>query len=259
MSHPIRVGAQCRPQHSAFAPMRDAWLRAEEAGLDALFTWDHFYPLFGPPDGEHFECWTLLGAMAEVTERPQIGALVTCNAYRNPELLADMARTVDHISGGRLVLGIGAGWFKRDFDEYGYRWMSGPERVQNLERALQRIRARLPKLSPPPVGPLPILVGGGGERVTLRLVAQYADMWNGFGPLEVWATKNAVLDEWCDKLGRDPATVERTAFLPDPAEIDRVDDYVSAGADHIILGSAAPFDLGPLHHLLELAEADAAG
>lgn len=248
----VKVGVQLHPQATTVDELRAAWRAADSLGVDSIWTWDHFYPLYGDREANHFECYTLLAAMAADTERATIGALVTCNSYRNPELLADMARTVDHISSGRFVLGIGSGWFERDYREYGYDFGTAPGRLRALEESLPRIKARLAKLTPPPMGPMPILIGGSGEKVTLRLVAEHADGWNAFGPPDNFAAKSKVLDEWCDKLGRDPRSVERTVGIGQK-EVDRVADYVEAGADHIIVMTGPPFDLDPVVRALELA------
>jgi probable F420-dependent oxidoreductase len=226
---PIRIGVQLQPQHGQYADIRRAALAAEEAGVDILFNWDHFYPLYGDPDGLHFECWTMLGAWAEATSRVDIGALVTCNSYRNPELLADMARTVDHISEGRLILGIGSGWFQRDYDEYGYEFGTAGGRLDDLAEALPRVEDRLGRLNPAPTRRIPVLIGGGGERKTLRLVARHADIWHSFADPDVLSHKLSVLRRHCADVRRDVGDIE-----------------ISVGVD----GDASPDELGP--RLLDL-------
>ena len=248
----FRVGVQLHPQVATVDELRAAWRAADALEVDSIWIWDHFFPLYGDPDANHYEAYTLLAAMAADTSHAFLGALVTCNSYRNPALLADMARTIDVISHGRFVLGIGSGWFERDYEEYGYDFGTAGSRLRDLAAALPIIEDRLGRLVPPPDGDLPILIGGSGEKVTLRLVAEHADAWNSFGPPEHYAQKNEVLNRWCAEVGRRPTEIERTVAL-NPAEVGNWQAYLDAGAEHLIVMTGSPFDLGPVEELLAAA------
>jgi probable F420-dependent oxidoreductase len=246
----MKIGVQIQPQATSVPQMRAAWRAAEALGVDSIWLWDHFFPLYGETDESHFEAYTLLAAMAADTSHAQIGALVTCYSYRNPQLLADMARTIDHISDGRFVLGLGSGWFERDYTEYGYEFSTVIGRLKMLEAGLPVIKERLSKLNPGPVnGTLPLLIGGGGEKFTLRLVAEHATLSNLFGPAENVQHKHNVIDEWCAKIGRDPREIERTVLVY-PKDLENANAFAEAGADHLIVMIASPFDLTEVENFI---------
>ncbi len=255
----VRIAIQIHPQHAEYRAIRRTVARCEEMGVDIAYNWDHFYPLYGEADGAHFECWTMLAGWAEATERMEIGALVTCNSYRNPNLLADMARTVDHLSDGRLIFGIGSGWFERDYDEYGYEFGTAGSRLRDLRTNLPIIKDRWSRLNPAPTRDIPVLIGGGGEKVTLRIVAEHADVWHAFGTPEVYAHKLEVLRGHCADVGRDYDDIEKSVGTrlhqdPDPAAFG--DALYELGARQFTLGINGPdFDLGPLPQWLEWRDA----
>ncbi|MDF2823951.1 MAG: hypothetical protein K0R68_1359 [Mycobacterium sp.] len=264
MSFPIRIGVQLQPQHSPeYRHLRDAVRRCEDLGVDVAFNWDHFYPLYGDPDGAHYECWTMLAAWAEQTSRIEIGALVSCNSYRNPDLLADMARTVDHISDGRLILGIGSGWKQKDYDEYGYDFGTAGSRLNDLAAALPRIRSRLGKLNPAPVRDIPILIGGQGEKKTLPLVAEYAHIWHGFTDRTTYPGKAEVLDRHCAGIGRPPEAIERSSGVPEGNPDDMIaeaDALADLGVTLLTIGVNGPdYDLANAEALVTWRDRRIAG
>ena len=231
---PMRFGAQLWSQHTTWPEFRDAALLAERTGWDGVWTWDHLLAIFGPWEQPILEGWTTLSAVAVVTERLRLGLMVGANTFRNPGLTAKLATTLDQISGGRAVLGIGGAWFEREHDAFGFdeTWGSGfGERLDRLDESVMLLRRLLDGeriathegrfytmrdalCEPRPVQPrLPILIGGSGPRKTLRTTARYADAWNAGGTAAELRAKDATLRERCAEVGRNHEEIERTATV----------------------------------------------
>jgi alkanesulfonate monooxygenase SsuD/methylene tetrahydromethanopterin reductase-like flavin-dependent oxidoreductase (luciferase family) len=227
----VRLGALCWNQYTTWPDLLAAGQRADRLGYDSLWTWDHLYPIVGSDDGPIFEGWLTLAAWAQATEHVRIGLMVGANTIREPALTAKMATTLDHISNGRAILGIGGAWFETEHIAYGLQFGDGfPERLRWLGEALPIMRGMLhgerptasgPRYSakavrndPPPIQErLPLLIGGGGEQVTLKLVAKYGDANNVGGGIANVKRKEAVLLQHCETVGRDPSEIERTTGI----------------------------------------------
>lgn len=217
---PVRISVQIGQYDVSWSDLLATAKGAEAMGVDLLFNWDHFFGPRRDAEAAHLECWTLLAAWAATTSRIELGPLVSAIGYRNPDLVADMARTIDHVSGGRVVLGVGAGFKARDYAEYGYPFGTPASRIADLADGLDRIERRLARLNPPPLRRIPILIGGSGERRTLRVVAEHADIWHTFSDGDDFRRKAALLDQYCDEIGRDPADIERAVLVyGDPDDV----------------------------------------
>ncbi|MBA2373322.1 MAG: LLM class flavin-dependent oxidoreductase [Chloroflexi bacterium] len=227
----VKIGALCWNQYTDWPSLLEAGRRADRLGYDTLWTWDHLYPIVGSHEGPILEGWLVLAGWAAATERIRIGLMVGANTFREPALTAKMATTLDHLSNGRAILGIGGAWFETEHTAYGIPFGDGfPERLRWLGEALPVIRGMLHGERPTAVGPrysakavrndpppiqehLPIVIGGGGEQVTLKLVAKYGDANNIGGGIDKVRRKEAILVQHCETVGRDPAEIERTTGL----------------------------------------------
>lgn len=269
----VKVGLQLAPQHGAYEKMRDAWMEADSIGADVLWSADHFFAQEFSVEqiaaakndrtgnAENYEGMCIQAAMAATTKRAQIGALIMAIGFRNPNLLADMARTIDHISGGRFILGLGAGYIQREYEEYGYEFGTQKSRLLDLEAAIPVIRNRFEKLNPPPVKKIPILIGSMGDKIGLRIVAQQADMWHMVGPMEKMRAKHKTLLKWCEEVGRDPSEIEVVANLLPQYFKDNDPDILlkEHGIKHFNLLTIGPdWDLGLLREMLEWKKSVAA-
>jgi F420-dependent oxidoreductase-like protein len=294
----LRFGVHTGPQHCTLAELHEVWRRADGDGFDWISVWDHFYPaVVGESRGPCLEGVAAMTALAAATSNVTVGCLVFCILYRHPAVLAKAAVTIDHVSRGRMELGLGIGWHQAECDAYGIPFPPLRERLDRLEESAQIVRhlfddeevsfagkyyrLQAARCDPKPLAPRPRLwIGGMGEKRLLRIVARHADGWNvPFVAPEVFAAKNTVLTQWCERERRDPSAILRTinlglalaadeagarrkrealgeqfgtmlAFLEPgmlvgtPAQvIDRIGAYRDAGAERIVLALRAPFDL----------------
>jgi alkanesulfonate monooxygenase SsuD/methylene tetrahydromethanopterin reductase-like flavin-dependent oxidoreductase (luciferase family) len=283
----VRFGVHAGLQHTSIAELRDLWARIETLGFEWISIWDHFYAADATGDPHCLEAVTTHAALAAATTDVLCGSLVYSAGYRHPAVLANTMATLDQIADGRVVLGLGGGWLKQEYQVYGLHYGSAGERLRMLGEYVQCVRGLLTQertsfagefftltdaqCEPKPVQErLPIWIGGGGEKVTLKLVALHADGWNvPFIPPEEWARKAKVLDEHCAAVGRDPSEIVKTvnvgmAFTEEELTrqfgrmanyvkpgvlsgsvqemVDKVGGYVDAGAQWVILAMRAPFD-----------------
>ncbi len=291
---PVKIGTLVWNQYTTWPNMLKVARQAEALGYDSLWTWDHLYPIVGDPAGPMLEGYTVLAGWSQQTTRPTLGLMVGANTFRHPGLVVKMVTTLDHLSGGRMYLGLGGAWFETEHEAFGIEFGSGiGERLDWLDEAAELVRgmlrdgtasargdhyqAREARNDPPPVqARLPLLIGGGGERKTLRTVARFADAWNVANiSAEEAAAKDAVLRRWCDEVGRDSGEIERTFGLgptiirDDPAEAkvvleryqasnpgmerpvrmgsaaaiaEQAREYVAHGFRHLIVHSIPPHD-----------------
>ena len=298
----VKLGMLAWGQYTDWPAFRAAAVRADALGYDDLWTWDHLYPIVGNHEGPMFEGWLTLAAWAEATSRARLGLMVGANTFRNPAVVAKMATTLDHISGGRAILGIGGAWFETEHTGLGIEFGASPgERLRWLEEAVQIMRGMLHgerpsgmryyrardalNLPAPLQEHLPLVIGGGGERRTLRIVARYADACNVGGGFENVKRKDEILRRHCEEVGRDEREIERTAGVgvciirDDPAEAQRVLEatftangrartwenqlvgtpeqvaeklrpYLGIGFRHFTVGFPAPYDAESMERLV---------
>ncbi len=247
----MRFGVFTSLTGTTWSAVLDLWQHLETTGWDIACVSDHFMPSTKDREGPVLESWTTLSALAALVPRMRVGTIVLGNTYRHPAVVAKMAAQVDIISGGRLLLGMGAGWQQNEHEAYGIPFYTVRERLERLDEACQVIRSlwterrsnfkgRYYQLSDAPLDPKPVqkphpelMIGGGGERVTLRVVARQADHWNVWGGPKVLARKTAILEEHCSSVGRNPKTITRSVnmallFTDKKADIDRLVDTITA-------------------------------
>ncbi|MDE0887654.1 MAG: LLM class F420-dependent oxidoreductase [Myxococcota bacterium] len=263
----MRFGIKTAPQHTTWEAMLDVWRAADGIELfESAWNFDHFYPLAGDLEGPCLEAWVTLSALAQATSRIRIGCMVNGTPYRHPALLANMAASLDIVSGGRLDLGLGAGWNKHEADAYGIDLLPMGQRMDRFEESVEVIVSLLGNESTnfeghyfqlnearcEPKGPQrpapPIVIGGGGEKRTLRIAARFAQHWNlPFAPPEVFVQKNEVLLGHCEAVGRDPSEITRSVQIAvaadqDTGEVaDQAAALFDAGVELVIFTFRVPY------------------